>query len=411
MSTVALSDRQVHCEVLEKLILFGLACTLVFDTLNGALLNYGLPGGISALYKIALQVLMLCYLFSFHRQAFVLTLGVYLVIFCWAWFRFYFVDAQYFTSAFQELFKVGSLFAAAITISQFRSMRPHWVRRLFWFYLAILFLNITLSYIGLGDFSYGKFGAKGFLYGGNVIAGIIVCAASVLLLRAFKQSMFKFISIIALLLIMAILMGTKSAIIGIVMVVALIITFNLDTKSLAFAVGCCALALVVGFTVFDLVMQSQIIDRVVHFYNKGGISYAVFSGREQKLAYLYDQIIHSNVSHLLLGFNQKDLYSLTYQRVEFDFADMVIYFGLPMTTIIYFGLFILFLVTAKSPDSELKSASIIAFILLVFISGIAGHVIFNGVVTPIWGALIGSAIAVSKRRKRSLCKAFTQKVS
>ncbi|XOV80073.1 MAG: hypothetical protein ACFHVJ_03740 [Aestuariibacter sp.] len=383
---------QQRQRVLENFILFCLSLTLVFDTLNGALIKYGIYIPVSALYKFGLLVLMYGFLVTTTKKYAGISIITALIVLFWALLRFAFVDNIAFMFVFQESIKVLFLFVTIFTIASFEYLSYKKLAVVFFLCTFILIINVLLTYAGLGGFSYGNFGAKGFLFGGNVVAGIILCCVSFFLALAFKRSSLLFLLVAFFYLLLAFIMGTKSATLGVFLVAILLPIFRFDTRTLLLLVIVITVLMVITAIFYDDILSSQILTRVVYFYDQGGLSRALFSGREDKFAYLLNAFSAQDVPQLLFGFDQAELQRLAFQRVEFDFADMVLYFGGVFTVIVYSGLFTVFLIILRTNNSPLKHSAIVSFIVMFFISSIAGHVIFNGIVAPVWGLMIGAAM-------------------
>lgn len=376
----------------EASILFLLSLTLLVDSLNGAFLKYGITGGFSAIYKVGLLASLFLYLLVFNKKHFFVSIALLIFFIVWSILRIVLIDGQASFFIVQESIKILLLFVISIAILNFSYLNERGIIILFSIYFLSLVLNVVSSYVGLGDFSYGHYGAKGFFYGGNVISGVIVVIASFLLVKAYKASTIFFIVLFLIFFALAFVMGTKSGILGVFLVALLVVLTSFDARGLLLTLLGAILITILIAIFYNYLQESVVIDRLLYFYREGGISNMLFSGRQIKIFYFLDLFAVSTPAEMMLGFDRTGYDKLRYNRIEFDFADMFLYFGSVVTLIVYSAILALFLYTFKASSTALKTASLIAFLVLFFISNIAGHIIFNGTITPIWGLLIGAGL-------------------
>lgn len=390
----------------EYVLLILIGGYLLIDTFNGMLVKtFGLPSVLSAAYKQGILLLVLIYAFQFERKRFIQSLMCLILIFVWAICRFFLVDDVAFLYAFQEAIKVAYLFILVIVLSKMTVLQEKTVKAVLWFSLIVLILNIISTIAGFGYKTYGEFGAKGFFYAGNSISGVIVICASYLLTKAFKRSLLNFFVLILFLSAVSLIIGTKSGFLGVSFVALLVMLIHFDTRTLLSGV-LMVFAIAIGVYVFyQAILDSGMYHRIAFFYDVGGLQTVLFSGRDVKLDIIMPALVNADFSEFLFGANMHELTKTGVTRVEFDWVDMHINFGFLLSAGVYLGYLFIFLRLMLAPKNDLVISALIAFIVLIFISAIAGHVMYNGMVTPLWAFLIASALTTEVKSKQSIVHA------
>nr|WP_240615509.1 O-antigen ligase family protein [Alteromonas facilis] len=372
---------------------------LLVDSINGFLVSeLNFPSIVSVAYK---QLLLLC-LFAYSTVYSPIALRYLCVLFsvftAWAMLRFVFIDDIGFIHAFQEGLKVIYFFAVLSVLTQFVSLNELTVYRVVNTATATVVLNIILSLVGFGTTSYGDFGAKGFFYGGNALSGIVVLTASVSLARSIKKSFIRYIATSLFFMLIAALIGTKSGILGVFIAATLIATMRADIKTFIWIFAYLG-ALTIAFTfMLESISNSPLFTRMEHFYEQGGVQRLLFSGREEKYFHIVPYFLQSSLSELLLGFNAGSLEALKSTRTEFDVVDMFVLFGSGFCFVVFLSYCYVYFRLTKNLDTPIVLAANASFIVLIFIATIAGHVLFNGVVTPFWGFICAAALNLSIKK-------------
>ena len=155
-------------------------------------------------------------------------------------------------------------------------------------------------------------------------------------------------------------------------------------------------AVLIGLAVFiylfsSLITEHPLYHRIVFFYDTGGIQRVLFSGRDVKLAIIMPVLTNGELLPFLLGADSRELLRIGVSRVEFDWVDMQINFGAILSLGVYLGYVIMFFRLMLTPKNAVANSAIIGFIVLILISSIAGHIMYNGMVTPLWALLIAAA--------------------
>ena len=377
----------------ENVLLFLLGIYLFIDTVNGLFVKtLGLPNLLSAVYKQALFGLMLLFAFQFELRRFFWCLCCISLVFLWGTLRFFLVDNVWFLLAFQESIKVIYLFVMVLVVSSFKHITIKKLNLILLFCIGIIFLNVIFALVGIGQSTYQGFGAKGFFYSGNALSGVIVICAAWFLTTAFRSSIMKFFFIILLLSIVSLLIGTKSGFLGVLLCAGFVIAMHMDARALAYGLLLLILFTLGMFFFGEQLLEQPLFQRVLFFYDNGGITRVLFSGRDVKLMAIWPLFERADAWQWLLGLDMQAMQRVGVTRVEFDWMDMQINFGILLSLVVYLGYWVLFSRLLIQPKSTVVSAAIIAFLVLIMVSAIAGHVLYNGMVTPLWAALTAAAL-------------------
>jgi len=394
LSEVELSASQQHKRRLfEGLILLCLGAYLLVDTVNGLFVSIGLPNVVSALFKQGLLVILLLFALQFEPRRFFWCLCCLLAILVWALLRFFLVDDLDFLYAFQESIKVIYLFVIVLVVSTFHSLSPLKLHLILLAAIGVVAINVIFSLAGFGLSTYQDFGAKGFFYSGNALSGVIVICASFLLMKAFNQSVFRFAMITLVLSAVALLIGTKGGFLGVLICALITMLFNLNLRTMLYGVLVIvgATALVLAF--WEQLQQNPLYERVIFFYENGGLTRVIFSGRDGKLMRIWPVLIHADLAQWLLGLDMSDMLRVAgIRRAEFDWFDMQITFGVLLSLLVYGGYVAIFARLLIAEKNYIVLAAICAFLVLFMVSSIAGHVLYNGMVTPLWAVLTAAAL-------------------
>lgn len=382
----------------ESLMILAVGLYLCVDTLNGFIINkLAGPNGFSAVYKQILLLLCLMFNLRFDAKRLAICFCIFSFVFTWALVRFIAVDGVHFSFAFQESIKSIFYFILVITFSGFRTLSQKTLLRIVLFCIAVILFNIATTFLGFGFATYGSFGAKGFFHAGNALSGVIIICSSVLLCLSYQRSTTQFFTLTVLFASLALIIGTKSGFIGVLLIAVSVITFNLNAKSLVLSVAVLFAGIGAAIGFWDVISDNLLFQRVKHFYEVGGINYAIFSGRDVYLKTITPLFSTQVFTGLLLGLDHRSLVQAGVLGVEFDWMDMVINFGLLFTLIVYSMHLVVFLKLISLPTSTLKNAAVIGWLILMLISTVAGHVLYNGMVTPLWAVLTATAFCSNHR--------------
>lgn len=380
-------------QAFEFFLLVMLGAYLVIDTLNGLFVrNLGLPNILSAGYKQAFLLFVLIYAFLHAHKRFIISVAILFLVIIWEIIRFFSVDGLDSIYAFQEAIKVSYLFILVTILSRFSLLNNRSLKQILTTATVVIVLNVLSTLVGIGNSTYGDFGAKGFFYAANAVSGVIVICSSFFMVRAWRRSITRFCMCFGFFAVVSLLIGTKGGLLGVMLVAMLVMIFYADTRALLLA--CTFILSVAGFSYFflDLIQAHPLYHRIMFFYEMGGIERVLFSGRDEKFAVVWPVLVSGEIMPFLFGADFADLRNSGVTRVEFDWIDMQINFGFLPSLVVYcayLGMLCYLFILKKN---ETVNTAIIAFIVLLLISSIAGHVMYNGMVTPLWALIIAAAI-------------------
>lgn len=383
---------------LEQL-LFWLACGLLFiDSLTGFfVLKVGVDLKLSILYKIVFLFLGLLLLLQRNIKYFIISFSLLSYVIGWSIAQNWFGSIKYLVFDFGEALKLVSTIIVFLVFSTFKLLdcrKLHF--KIFSISVAVLFINIFFSLIGIGSKSYGVFGAKGFFYAANALSGIIVLIAAFVLVRAFKHGIVMYVSATGFFALLAAMIGTKSGILGVMIVASLIplSRFIVTPKLLGALAILVPVAVIGALYLYDLFINSPIYERIVYFYETGGVTRALLSDRDVFFWDIFPTFVNQGYGRLLWGFGFEQLNLFNKDTVEMDPIDIVFIFGFftfaVYVVIMYFMFKSVYLSETYRDElsHDLKLSIAVSSFVLILISSIAGHILFNGVVTFIWGVTI-----------------------
>ncbi|MBE1300019.1 MAG: hypothetical protein GJ680_08965 [Alteromonadaceae bacterium] len=380
-------------EISEFSIILLFGGYLLVDSLNGMLMTkFALPSVLSVAYKQLMLVMLLLYSYVYARKAFITSCLLLMTVFTWFLFRFTLVDGLHALEPLQEAIKAAYFFIVVAVVSDFKFLQLKHLKNILVCFIAVLLLNVFVTLLGIGERAYGDFGAKGFFYAGNALSGVLVICASYFLTKIYSRSLVLFLLIGFFLAALSLVIGTKSGFLGIVLLMGLLILINLDARSLLLSFVTVFLLSIAAFLLIEQISQNPLVERVRFFYQQGGIYYALFSGRETFLITLWPVLLDADIYQMLFGIDIEQLYQVKRLRSEMDWLDMYIYFGTVLCLVCSLGYVGVLARLWLVRHTLLGLSALLSFILLILISLIAGHVMFNGMVTPLWGLVCAFAL-------------------
>lgn len=382
-----------NIKTFEHVLLFLIFNQLVIDTLNGFLLfKFNFDAGVSALYKIVIFLICLIYISlsrnGFISSFFIIIYGIIILL------------IHSIHSAFSELMmdlseyiKLVTTFVIFSAVANFTYCNPSKYLKLLSIYsLLIIGVNITFSILGFGKTSYADFGYKGFFYAANALSGVYCIIAGILLYIALNTSWKYYWLTSAILLAFAASIGTKTSIIFVILSITILPILTRQKKSV-WSLFALSLAIVCFIIVYlEEILNSSLAERIIHFYEVGGLAKVIFSGRDLFLIDNLSFFANSNVLSVMTGIGFSGINSFIKPLTEIDIVDISVIYGvLSMVIYLITYIFILFykndFVNTYAPRKIIKLSRYIGMMLLI-ISAIAGHILFNGMVTLYLGLIL-----------------------
>lgn len=308
------------------------------------------------------------------------------------------------------LFPISMLFFSNLELKEESMVR--FLRFFVWFNFWLIAANILLGVLGIGYSQYDSpegqgIGGRGFFYAGNEVAGIFLLFSSICWFQTKDwQGGYRFVFFIFL-LILGVLNTSKTAILGIILIVGLMEMPKFFRKKLSlgrflgllslpiFALGMIAL-------IYWGVQATGLIDRIAFFYQKLDLFTFILSGRNQMVmrAWTFFPEVYTFWDYLFGVGNQEFLrlmgvYHGDPHTIEIDFFDLLFmngFFGLGLVLGIFFW------ATWRSFTRNFNQNPVWALnLVLLLISFMAGHIfnsamlgislgLVNGIAPKVWRA-------------------------
>jgi len=381
-------------ERLRETILCLLSFFFLFvDSINGFVLSkFSFNSGLSLMYKLLFLVLCIIYLLKKNIQMFLVIITILFYVFSWAALKNIFGDATFLITDFSELLKLFTAIIVAITFSQFRFISPYIFLKLFFtFQLIIIVINVFFSLLGIGEMTYGTFGAKGFFYGGNSLSSILILIFGFFLFLYKSRGDIKFFAVFILFMLLAILIGTKGGVLGLFLITIFLVLRDLNSRSFYLYALLCSAVVGLFFINAEELIGSSLIQRILYFYEQGGIARVIFSGRDDFFTDIYPTFLSAGELVYLWGFGHGGLDQFSKPLVEMDVIDIVFKFGF-VTLLLYLVLVCYLFANIHISHNIVRSTYyqmvMTLSVILFFIGLIAGHVFFNGIVAPLLGIML-----------------------
>lgn len=357
---------------------------LLFDSINGFLLHTGQAIPLSQAIKIVLIFLISIRLVN--RQSVYQLLLVFFYLFFM--FAYWSVECpELLGDSLNTLFKFLSVVLMFLYIKQYVIKRPDFalknIDKAISINIVVLIGNIILGILGIGYAQYGdSIGSRGFFYAGNEISGVMLVLFPYVLFRMkllYSVTSYQYIIVAVLLVLTAMFAATKTAILGIVFTLCIIpvlnnaVNLSRSRRLKLFLFGTLFLFVLV-YGGYYLIIDTELWERWSFFYEKQGLTYLLFSGRDEMVLSAMNTYLDSNAITCWLGRGQ-------YDSVEVDPFDALFNYGIIGFFVVYSFYFTLLL---KSNSLRKHSAYIFApmvflvDILLLVASSMAGHILFSG---------------------------------
>jgi hypothetical protein len=379
-------------------LLFGL---LPIDMINGLILRESSGDSLSLgqIYKLPILIVML-FAMLIKPRLFLVIISLFSILFVSTLLRLSFNFEIYIKDIisilkwltplisfyfFSELFKLNLLS---------RSLR-NWI----YFSYLVMAVNILISLFGFGFPMYSnamgaKIGTRGFFYAGNEVSVTLLVLYSFVAYQIIK-SKFSF-PFFLLNVFLAILVSSKTVILGIILVYLLIRNIGKQSKTINSRIiikrtVLTILIIISLFYLFSAILSTPFGDRLIFFYNKLDFLTFILSGRNLFFLNNYD-LLRANYNFLfvLFGVGYSEYSAVFKKMVEIDVLDLFFTFGLVGVTIFIFSIARLLYTTYESRfNSEKYRFSYYLTLVLILSSSMTGHTFNSGMA----GIFIGFCLA------------------
>ena len=401
------SNLRIPEQGLLAVIVLMMASYLFVDFSYGALVLMGLSGlKISLAFKAALLSLIMLYVAVYKPRLALICLAsvaVFIAPIVLSLLR----DPD--LSGFIYNLTFASKFLAPIVVYCFwcaiadKPNRLKTSRFVLWALTFAVIFNSVLGAFGIGFHSYGTpesgLGNPGLIFAANEYGALLIVVSGFLLNESWLKGGLLFSVIAGLSLLVTLMVATKTALLGVVMLIGLVPLLNerrhlfrptvLKLKYLiaTLLVSCLAVLLFA-----QLIAELGLIDRALFFYETGGVSRLIFSGREAMAVAMVDLYTRAgDLFHWVLGAPPSFFTGHGVKpTAELDPFDLLLWFGPLSFTVIIVWISIVLTSAWKalsSTNSREAPAVLAVNLALLAAASVAGHVWTSGVVGVAWATL------------------------
>lgn len=407
----------LRIRAIDSLIVLLLFFTLPVDMVNGFLLNKGvsLPISVSQLFKLVVLMVILFRLFIFPNLSIFFIFATYFLLF------FSSIVQAIYTQSFDilvpDFIKISRYLSIFIAFFYFKNLFQKTLNHklekylFMWIYFSysVLALNLLVKLIGLGFpmYSAGDIGTKGFFHAGNEISAVLLILSGFIAYQLWYlyKNKFLFFSFLILNIFLGVLISSKTAVLGIVLVFLIIaidpkkIKLRINTVLTAMVSILVLLPAILYFT-YTLVLSSTVMIRLTYFWHKLDFITFVFSSRNLFVEKMWEFYVNEyTFIQKLIGGGQTFYESKIGTIVEIDLLDVFFAYGI-IGALLFVSLILLLIRKAyvlKSKSTHFYARySYILILMLTVISLFAGHIYSSG----IGGFFIGFAFSLMYYKKK-----------
>lgn len=397
-----------------------IAVYLLVDTISGALIHA--TGGIAPLSQVwkALLLLLLLFWWSIVSARGTLALLVLIAAILTGPLIRLFVSGDT-ESSLEDVTGAIKVLLPALTLSfccaqrwQNEGLFLSWTRRVLWFCVAVMLLNVCVGLLGYGYTAYGVaesggLGVTGFFYAGNEVGATYVVLCAFVLIETWRHARRWYLLVAMPAVAIAFLIATKSAILG-----AMVLAFGVPLASsiggrgkLGWTTGTVlslAVAVVTwgAFRFWTILEQTGVASRLLAVFAERGWIGVIFSGRDRFVARSVQGLWErASIADILLGTGQEGLARWSGKlSTETDPIDLFFWFGMP--GLVYcLALYTVFVFlpwrACANRTNSVAPGVLLANALLIVLSIVGGHVVLSGMVGIAWAILTAYALVPGSR--------------
>lgn len=368
----------------------------VVDSFNGVLvMNNWLS--ISKPYKFLILLLMLLRLVVNGKpNKYTLIIFLSFTTFFIGYFAF-FISNLDFTLFTQNLIESTKYFIWPISFIYFRMLylqnngkKINFIILAFEISYFIVLFNILIGILGFGYEFYPRYstGTKGFFFSGNEFSLLFLLLTYIMAWRLLKRSKRKYIFFCLISLFLAIKIGSKTAILGVFLLVILVglshVKFNLMKLSLKKAAILLVSTLFISMAGWFFVKMNKayindFIIKRLEGYNYELITW--FLSKRNLVAIEGFKIFNDfNLFYKFFGIGEASFHDI-YRMIEIDFVDLLMNHGyIGLTTYLLFIVMVFSFLYKNRNINSFSKFIFSLYILVVFIlANMSGHIINTGI--------------------------------
>ena len=254
--------------------------------------------------------------------------------------------------------------------------KPHLVRKIIYVNGVILLTNLYMSYFGFGYKNYRTsldLGGTGYFYAGNEVSGALLMLYS-LILFDLRQKQKKAIIVTMLFLIAALVLTSRAAIFGTLIIFGLYLFLYKKVSKLTVAISSGLLTFFIYYFVYDYILMA--INRWTYFIeNTGALVFLTGGTTRWNNAQAYLQELMEAPFYLLIGKGWLGF-------AEQDLLDLLMAYGMLGLTVyavwIYWG----FNIYKKLNVGPSKKYALLVIYFILAIATFAGHIVQSAMIAP-----------------------------
>lgn len=381
-NTLRLANQEWQQSLLDWVILFLCPLSIGIDIINGYFMLAGSSQPISVAFKSMLLVLLFARLAitSVALMSLLLTLLLFHLI---PIFKLFLLKGDFSLFFLDFSFSLRVIFFLSFMIYILTSKPDiHHINLILKVLVFSLLLNLLLGFIGLGFPTYSAdegFGIKGFIFSGNELAVTLIALSYYVLFKwvPSKSWAIKMLSVI-IVIAAGVLVATKSAMLGTLIIAGVFMVVHARRSFWACALIVSLVGLIYIQDIYAFIKASGFIDRFIFVYNKRGLWSLILSSREDFFLTNLDFVMTNfGLAGWLFGWSQGAFSGFVKTAVEIDIIDLFFYFGI--AGLVCYILFFSLLFKLIHGTGSVKVHGILVWLLLLFVSVFAGHLVYSGV--------------------------------
>lgn len=281
-----------------------------------------------------------------------------------------------------------------------RFLDKNFIQSYFILLFIILLFSISLSFIydfGTPMYKNERIGTRAFYIAGNELSFLLIVVTTFQLIRLGTNSRFISFALVSLLSVaIAIMLSTKVALIGVIIVILICLQYLLSrafsfknlkiNRKQTFALLPFLIILFWSIPyIFDFVLnQVGLLKRIEYAINRFDPLTVLMSGRNEKIMDMLYYLINQDIGNIIFGLGEKRMINLFGQTTESDFFDFLGFYGI--FGVLSFLVYIFYLFSQIRSSKPYKRG----FILFILISVLGGHVFSSGVAAVSLGLFISN---------------------
>ena len=390
---------------IDKIVVFLLSIILLVDSINGFLLlnKVNTSISLSQLVKFPILFFMLFRIFLLNRKYSLHIFSIVFILLTSVFVNYFQIASINFIAEFTLILKLMVIPVCLYYFVCLKNINSDFynnsVSKIFKIAFIVLFVNIFLSFVGVGYSSYsGGIGNKGFFYAGNELSAMYLVINSYLLLNVYQnyqRKYFYLLSVIAIAL--GLLISTKVSMISILFIVLLIplthLKLKITPKLIRNSVFFLLAIVLFTFILIENVRTSGVYARWVYFFKIYDYDFIsiLLSGRNITLTESWNmnainfEPLNAFFGYSYTGFidNLRQSSFFKAKANEMDFIDLYFMYGIlglfSVLSVWFIAIYNYFI------SSNKNIILLITILLILFISFISGHILYSGLSGPFIG--------------------------